>query len=184
MLDKSFYLEKNLEKLSDTNSKVYFTEKNKIENLNDYSRYRTLVFNVLGVFTLSTQMLEITIQGFLTIHDQINSQGIEIEQEIKRNFFKYLDETVKENVTVEKSNSNLNRLLTELKSNCLIDEDLYIELDQYREIRNELIHASLIVNPFMFYKTANMIQYILLVIYHTLRIAQYIDHFKLLFTSK
>ena len=175
MLSKNVCIAQDIKLLNHINLEKYFIVKNRLENTEEYPILRALIFKVLGIFVMSFQMIEITIQGLLKMYDLLDEYGENIESEIINDFNNLLQKAVNEQMEVTKDHSNFQRLIELCKTKEIISSELFSNLDEYRGLRNDVVHSRLVTQPFLFYKKDNMKDFIMEMTYHTLRVAQYIE---------
>ncbi|GEM_PF-2055065 len=149
--------------------------KNKLETEIKYEVLKSLVFKSLGICIMSFQMLELTMNGLISVSNYLDENGKEIENEIIENFEVLLQNNFNENTIVDKEQGNLKRYLIYLKKKGMINSKQYDDLEIIRELRNEIVHSGIVIKPFLFYKKEEMKTYILEHSFYALKVAQWIE---------
>ena len=183
-LSNDFFYEVNLNKINLERKNVLLNAKNNIDKVQDYKKIRNLIFNILGLFTYASQSLELTLQTYLYLNDELNFRGPEIENEIHNNV-DYLVETIfNSNIEVNKDKNRLKRLIDKALKDEFISDEFYNDLDCFRDIRNNIIHSSIVTNPFLFSKLTDMKQFIYALNYYTFIVIEYVESIQNIFTIK
>ncbi|PKL01238.1 MAG: hypothetical protein CVV56_01175 [Tenericutes bacterium HGW-Tenericutes-1] len=148
---------------------AYLSYKKDLGDIFPLNTLSSLLFSTLGECTVNFQVLEMVLNGMLVIDEFIEINGEETTKNIlDDNLEKILIDIENDNFSIDKEYSRLTRMIEKLKDRSVIDTEIYSLLIEVKDIRNEIIHSSVIRHPNIIVKIPDMKKYIVTIKYHSL----------------
>jgi uncharacterized protein YutE (UPF0331/DUF86 family) len=158
--------------------KRYVRSKRKINRFKNRNKIRNMAFNSLGVYVFGFQLLELTLQALEKFKNIISENPNTLEDIIKNNYVFILENSIKEDATINKDEKNFGNYIKKLEEKSIIDKNLFDKLDYAKNARNKIIHSSMVVNPFILNNDGKMKEYTKTILFHTALTEQYISDIK------